>query len=220
MPPREIISYVLDREPLFPANQGYNYSDSNYLMVGLIIEKATESTYYSKLDRRIINKFALENTFPQVSRDSQGVAPGYLDPSWPFVQNNLKTIDKGKLIYNLEFEWTGGGLISNVKDLARWAKILYGGKLSKDPYLNELLEIEPSISNYGLGVIVWESSLGPMVGHSGTFFGYRTIMTYFPEWKISVALQFNRAYDLGDISSHSESLGAVVVQHLKIEPTQ
>lgn len=69
IPPEEVISYVLDREPLFEAGKGFNYSDTNYLIEGLIIDEATGSTYYQELQKKILTPHGLVNTLPQDKQD-------------------------------------------------------------------------------------------------------------------------------------------------------
>ena len=82
-------------------------------------------------------------------------------------------------------------------DLAKWAKLLYEGKVFSEAMLQEMLKVvdfrtgEPSEAGYGLGVMVFKTPFGFMYGHSGVFPGYQTQMSYFPEWEIAVAMQVN-----------------------------
>ena len=215
IPPEEIISYVLDREPLFEAGKGFNYSDTNYLIVGLIIEEATQSTYYQELQKRILTPYGLANTLPQDRQDLPGLIPGYTNFLGIFGEGTIKTVMNSKMIYNPKFEWTGGGIITNSGDLVRWAKLLYEEKLSSQPYLEELLEHDPSIASYGLGVFVHDTELGPVYGHRGIMPGYLTVMNYFADYRIAVAAQFNRDHDIGNLLEHAQSLARVVIEHLQ-----
>lgn len=213
--PERIISFVLDREPLFEAGKGFNYSDTNYLIVGLIIEEATQSTYYQELQKRILNPHGLINTLPQDRPDLPGLIPGYTNFLGIFGDGVIKTVKDGKMIYNPKFEWTGGGIITNSRDLVRWAKLLYEGKLSSQPYLEELLQHDPSVARYGLGVFVHDTELGPVYGHRGIMPGYLTVMNYFADYRIAVAAQFNRDHDIGNLLDHGQSLARVVIAHLQ-----
>lgn len=217
IPPEEVLSYVIDREPLFEAGKGFNYSDSNYLIVGLIIEEATQSTYYQELQKRILIPHGLTNTLAQDRQILPGLIPGYTNFLGIFGKEAVKTVTEGKMIYNPKFEWTGGGIITNSGDLVRWAKLLYEGKLASKPYLDELLEHDPSISNYGLGVFSHDTELGPVFGHRGIMPGYLTVMNYFADYKFAVAAQFNRDHDVGNLLEHAQSLAKVVVDHVQHE---
>lgn len=212
--PEEVISFVLDREPLFEAGNGFNYSDSNYLLVGLIVEEAAQSSYYVELRNRILIPLNLEDTIPQDGQELPGLIPGYMNFLDIFGEGVTKTVKNGRMIYNPSFEWTGGGIVTTVGDLVRWAKLLYEGKLSTKPYLAELLEHDPSLSNYGLGVFVHDTALGPVYGHRGIMPGYLTVMNYFADYGIAVAVQFNRDHDVGDLLAHAQSLAKIVIANL------
>jgi D-alanyl-D-alanine carboxypeptidase len=213
IPPEQLVSYVLDVPPLFKVGTDFHYSDTNYILVGIIIEKATRSSYYEELKKRILTRFGLNNTLPADKRELPGIVPGYLDPHGPFGLSIKKTVQDGRLIFNPLTEWTGGGLISTSEDLARWAKLLYEGKLSTKPYLEEMLDFGGF--PYGLGVGVRVTELGKAYGHSGYFPGYITAMGYFPDHKIAVAIQFNRDYEVGDPPSQLVELAKVIIEGLK-----
>ena len=76
----------------------------------------------------------------------------------------------------------------------RWARALYGGRVLTAGRLREALDGVPARLGpevrYGLGVILWPSSGGPIVGHSGFFPGYVTEMRYFPDG-FAIVLQLN-----------------------------
>ena len=190
--PVELIEFALDREPLFPAGEGYNYSDTGYLIAGLIIEKAGGDSYYSLLQKHILEPLKLTRTSAANSRKLEGLSPGYLNPKNSFGLPE-KTVSNGEMVINPLTEWTGGGLVSNVQDLVCWAKLLYEEKALSKPYLAELLQpvLEDAKRGYGLGVAVNTTALGKTYGHSGWFPGYRTEMAYFVEHKIAVAIQIN-----------------------------
>jgi len=198
-PPREFVEFVLDKEPLFPAGEGYAYTDTGYILIGMIIEKATGSEYYKELQRRILDPLNLSRTSPANRRDLEGLANGHL------AAKNLmglpeRTLQDGVLLFNPINEWTGGGLVNNPQDLVRWAKLLYEEKALDKPYLDELLNSgfrgESAERTYGLGVSIRESEFGPAYGHGGWYPGYRTSMVYFADHKIAVAIQINTDYNV------------------------
>jgi D-alanyl-D-alanine carboxypeptidase len=104
-------------------------------------------------------------------------------------------IKDGKFAVNPQFEWTGGGLAVTATDLARWAKVLYEGKVLDGALMKELLAGVPARlgpeTKYGLGVIIRPTALGTTYGHSGFMPGYQTDMMYFPELKTAIAVQVN-----------------------------
>jgi D-alanyl-D-alanine carboxypeptidase len=193
-PPEELISYILDSKPLFPAGQGWSYADTNYILVGMIIERVTKNTFYDELTRRILKPLKLEQTVPANSRSIPGLITGYSRKGSPFGFEG-RVITDGRFIINPQFEWTGGGLATNADDLARWAKALYEGRVVKKPYLEQMLvAVEAKTGKgdkYGLGVQVRQSEWGLTYGHGGWFPGYLSEMEYFPRHKTAIAVQFN-----------------------------
>jgi D-alanyl-D-alanine carboxypeptidase len=192
--PEERLSYILDSPPPFAAGAGWEYSDTNYIVLGMIIERLTGRTYYAELRRRLLDPLGLRNTIPSDRPRLPGVVNGYAGPS-----NELGGYDASlvgdRLAVNPGLEWTGGGIASSAGDLARWAKLLYEGKAFDPSLLPRLLDGVPARlgrdTRYGLGVIIRPTALGTAYGHSGFFPGYATEMLYFPDSGVAVALQIN-----------------------------
>lgn len=192
--PADRLGYVLDLQPPFAAGQGWEYSDTNYIVLGMIIERLTGRPYYDELRRRILEPLRLANTIPSDSRDLPGVANGYAGP-----RNELGAYDaslvNGRFAVNPGLEWTGGGIASTTEDLARWSRMLYEGKAFDPALLPVMLDGVPARlgrdAKYGLGVIIRPTPLGVTYGHSGFFPGYATEMLYFPDRKLGMALQVN-----------------------------
>ena len=217
--PEELVQFVLDTEPLFPAGDGYHYSDTNYILVGLLIEQATGRDYYEALRRRFLNPLRLTRTDPATRRALPGLVPGYNESAAPFGLPPKVTQD-GALLYNPATEWTGGGLVTNPQDLAHWAKVLYEGEAMPGDYRGALLDAVPKDSTqrarygpdvrYGLGVTIRSTDLGTAYGHRGWAPGYLSIFEYYPKHDLAVALQVNALgpYTLAD---YAVRLGKAVV---------
>jgi D-alanyl-D-alanine carboxypeptidase len=189
----DLVKYDLDKPPLFPPGKGFAYADTNYILVGLIIEKITGRSYYSELHSQILGPLKLKDTAPSNQRVISGMVSAYTDPKNPFGLPEKVCID-GKDALNPQIEWTGGGLVSTSPDLARWAWLLLGGHVLKGPSLKEMLSGIPARSEggrYGLGMGIRETELGPAYGHDGEFPGFESVMAYFPRYNIAVAVQFN-----------------------------
>jgi D-alanyl-D-alanine carboxypeptidase len=193
--PEELLSYLFDTKANFEAGKDWDYSDTNYIVLGMIIEKVTGKKYYDLAVNRILKPHKLTKTFPQDKRVLKGLIQGYAGEGNEFTGKD-KVLENGKFIINPQFEWTGGGMVSNSEDLARWAKLMYEGKAFDATLVPEMLNgVTAKLgreSKYGLGVIIRKSQTGVLTyGHSGFFPGYLSEMMYFPEHKISVAIQVN-----------------------------
>lgn len=214
--PAELVAYLLDEKPPFAAGEGWDYSDTNYIVLGMIIEKVTGRRFYDEANRRLLNPLKLTGTIPQDGPRLKGVVQGYAGPNNPFGGTD-EMIVNGKFAINPQFEWTGGGYASTAQDLARWAKMFYEGKAFSKDLLPEALKgvAAPMLgreSQYGLGVIIRKTPLGTSYGHSGFFPGYMTDMMYFPEYKVAVAVQVNTSVG----RSLGMPLGRVLVEVMKV----
>ena len=193
--PEERLVVLFNKQPPFAPGEGWEYSDTNYIVLGMIIEKLTGRTYYSEVARSVLNPLGLRATIPSDRRDLPGVANGYAGPKNDLGGYDASVGSDGLFAMNPQFEWTGGGIASTTSDLARWAKLLYEGKAFPDSLLPRMLTSVPSKLGrdvrYGLGVIIRDTPLGPSWGHSGFFPGYATEMVYFPRSRIAVAVQVN-----------------------------
>ena len=192
--PPELVAYVLGKKPHFPAGEGWSYADTNYILAGMIIERVTGRDLYSLVKERLLDRFHLEATSPSTSRVLAGLIPGHSGKGSPFGIEG-PSIKDGKVIFNPQCEWAGGGFVSTSEDLARWARLLYGGDVLSTQSLEKLLAGVPAKTGrgdqYGLGVQIRLSPWGKSLGHGGWFPGYLSEMEYFPATRLAVAVQFN-----------------------------
>lgn len=213
--PDQLVAFILDKKPLFPAGQGYSYSDTDYILVGMIIEKVTGQTYYDVLEERFLGPLKLAFTDPANQRALAGLAAGYVAPDNAFGYPAKNYADR-MLIMNPLTEWTGGGLVTTSSDLVRWAKDLFEGKAIPQEYVDMMLkspwkEENAKPDHYGLGVQVIDTPLGPAYGHTGWFPGYSSAMFYFPKQKIAVAIQVNTD-DNQPVEEYINALAQVVAR--------
>jgi D-alanyl-D-alanine carboxypeptidase len=197
--PAELVAYVLDVKPLFAVGKGWSYADTDYILVGMVIERATGKLLFEEIERRLLKPLRLEKTAASDRRVIPGLVTGYARPRNPLGFEG-RTIVDGKLVTNPQFEWAGGGLATTPEDLARWAKALYEGKaFKKKATLETMLSGVDATSprgggkgvKYGLGVQIRESEWGSCYGHGGWFPGYLSEVEYFPDHKVAIAVQFN-----------------------------
>jgi D-alanyl-D-alanine carboxypeptidase len=162
--PAEQIAFVLDTEPPFAAGAGWDYSDTNYILLARVIEKVTGANAYEMIRERILEPLGLSNTVPSSSPTIPGLVQGYAGANTPFGGADAVLVD-GRLAFNPQFEWAGGGYATTAEDLARWAKALYEGGAFDASLMPEVLDgVEaPGLGRgvrYGLGVIVRDTPLG------------------------------------------------------------
>jgi D-alanyl-D-alanine carboxypeptidase len=193
--PADRIAYLLDAQPPFRAGEGWDYSDTNYIVLGHIIERLTGTALNDEIRRRVLQPLALAHTVPSDKRRVPGLAQGYAGANNPFGGFDAMIVN-GQFVLNPQFEWAGGGYASTADDLARWMKLLFEGRAYPDSLLRQALDGREARqlgqgARYGLAAIIRETPLGTTYGHSGFMPGYQTEARYYPAHKFAVAFQVN-----------------------------
>jgi D-alanyl-D-alanine carboxypeptidase len=218
--PEELISYILNLPSRFEPGDGWAYSDTGYILVGLIIETVTGQSYEQEVTRRFLNPLALTLTEASDQRQLNGLAAGYLSAENVFGLPEKTTVSEGVMAWHPGIEWTGGGLVSNPKDLVRWAKALFEGHALSGSYLEDLLQRIPVSSDrpgvfYGLGITIRENgSPEPVYGHRGWIPGTVSSMCYYPQQKSAIAIQINT--DVGMLGASSRVLESIETQLARV----
>jgi D-alanyl-D-alanine carboxypeptidase len=193
------MAFIFDSEPVHPAGKGWEYSDTGYILIGMLIETITGNYYYDEVRNRIIQPMELAETYAADKRELPNLAIGYSSLPETFRMPE-KVVLNGKYVFNPQLEWTGGGFASSTPDLASWAKIYYEGDLFADSLLSKIITPNPNGSNidpglsYGMGSFIYEHKGEKAYGHTGFVPGFNSVFTYFPEYKIAIAIQVNCDY--------------------------
>lgn len=191
------LAFLLDSLAPFRAGTGFHYSDTNYIVLGLILEHIMGRDAYGEIRRRLTGPLGLTRTVPSDRRVIAGLAQGYAGANNPFINGDAMILPDGRFAVNPQFEWAGGGYATSAEDLARWTKHLYEGHAYPDTLLRQVIDGVDASSQlgrgvrYGLTTIIRASPLGVTYGHSGFMPGYVTDTRYWPEHRVAVALQVN-----------------------------
>ncbi|MEA1989211.1 MAG: serine hydrolase domain-containing protein [Pseudomonadota bacterium] len=220
--PEDLIGFVLDLPPLFKVGEAWSYSDTGYILLGLVIEAATGRSYYEEIRERFLTPLDLTLTEPSDRQLLPGLAAGYMEAENAFGFPRKTIQANGMMVWHPGFEWTGGGLVSNSLDLAKWGALLFGGTTMPGDYLKELLRgVQVSPDNisifYGAGVGIYRSGpFGPVYGHGGWIPGYSSSLRYYLDYGVTVAFQINTDVGIVDdsttvISEMEERLAQVAI---------
>jgi D-alanyl-D-alanine carboxypeptidase len=211
--PDDLVGFVLDQPPLFEAGRGWAYTDTGYILLGMVIEQSTGNRYYDEVQRRFLEPLGLDLTSPSDRRELPGLASAYTAADNPFGLPAKTMLGQNTLAWHPGIEWTGGGLVSNARDLVVWARALFEGKAMNHDYLDELLRsvpINPQMPErrYGAGVAIYESDEdGPIYGHAGWVPGYVSFVRYVDNRKFAVAFQTNT--DIGLLDGESSAIADI-----------
>ena len=198
--PEEQIGYLFDTQAPFAAGQGWEYSDTNYMVLGLIVEQITGAKYYDLIRDRFLTPLNLKGAVPSTSRRIPGLVQGYVGPGDPILPAG-EVMKDGVMVINPQLEWAGGGFATNAVDLARWGHELYAGKALSAKARALMIDAAVSAklgagSTYGLGVIIRPPATAagmtsPTWGHSGYFPGYMSELIYVVDTGTTLAIQIN-----------------------------
>lgn len=185
--PREAIAYF-ENEPLeFEPGTQYHYSNSNYYLLGYIIEKVSGLTYADFIRQRIFNVVGMPHSYyGQLSDRRSQPATGYSRMDGKMEEATLQEITS---IYS------AGGLLSNAMDLLHWHQALYDGKLISRKMLEKasspFILKNGRLSEYGYGWFISGIDSTTTIEHSGSTDGYQSDLVYIPGKDIRIITLFN-----------------------------
>ncbi|AHI00132.1 serine hydrolase domain-containing protein [Kutzneria viridogrisea] len=172
----EVASWGLAQPPMFAPGKGQRYSDTNYILAGMIIEKVTGNPYDQELRSRIITPLGLTNTFLPTPGDKvmpPGHVRGYIRKTVLGMHFFVDLTDFIEPSMGL----SGGGMVSSGADTSRFYQALLTGRVVPAAQLAEMLKPNgvpgASFPDYGLGVDRFPLPCGGSAwGHYGRWPGY------------------------------------------------
>ena len=186
----EMVALIAKAKPTFEPGEKAQYSNSNYVLLGYIVEKAGGRSYEDALKQRITSKIGLKDTY---------VGTGYPDASkneafsYSFISDWKQESD-----IHLSIPGGAGAIISTPNDLTKFIQALFDGKIVS----KESLEQMKPRDKYGLGINLYPIGGKTFYGHSGGMDGFRSLLLYLPEEKLSLAYTSNGVnYPLNDLVS-------------------
>jgi CubicO group peptidase (beta-lactamase class C family) len=190
-PPKIIVDSLDNLSLEFEPGTRYNYSNSNYYLLGYIIEQVTGKTYQQYLKENIFTPAGLSCTFYDSPTEIiPNRASGY-----SFSDNKYWNAD----FISMSLVYSAGALVSNVNDLFKWHQALKNGTLlKKETFQKAITPYQLSNGNrseYGFGFFIRNENGIQSIGHGGAIDGFRSISIYYPEQDIFIALLCNSAQD-------------------------
>lgn len=176
-----IYDKINNYESLFEPGSKFVYSNSNYYLLGGIIEKLTQASYEKNLEDRIINKLGLKNTYyPSGKTDTT------LKESYSYLYNGSEWEKIPEWGNNVAY--AAGEIVSTPDDLTFFMYSLMNGKLLKDNSLTQMKELK---DGYGLALMQFPFGERKFYGHTGGIEGFRSVVGYYPNDNLAVSLIVN-----------------------------
>ena len=191
--PDELV-WVISSKPLkFEPGSRHEYSNSNYLLLGVILEKVTGKPYEGQV-RELVDELGLEDTFFLTYPDDAVVANGYDETIFRLGTRNLtgfrRSLETGG--------FSAGGMLSTSEDVALFVHSSFTGQVVGDSILAQMTTFVeapdqdvPLQTGYGLGIRNLVIGGENLVGHTGTIPGYSGIALHNPEKRYTVVVLSN-----------------------------
>jgi uncharacterized protein (TIGR03118 family) len=189
----ELIAIAYDNS-YFPPGTSWRYANTNYTLLGEIVEAVTGQSLSQVIRDRILTPLGMTNTFFATSEEvPSGVVNGYWDIDGNGTLNDVSFL-------NLTWAGASGNMVSNAQDLTKFGQALLGDSTLLTPAsLQQMLTLVPTpdsntFNGYGLGIAQLRSVTGTVYGHNGLTLGHRANLWYSPDEQLTyVDLQNTRA---------------------------
>ena len=185
--PKQGVDYFKNEPLEFKPGSQFKYSNSNYYLLGYILETVTGKSYADYLQQNIFNKAGLHNTY-------------YIDTtkSIPNLSQGYSRLE-GKLeratLQNVTTIYAAGGIMSNADDLFKWHQALYNNELVNRELLTKAFTpyqfADRTYSEYGYGWFIKNLEGSKIIEHSGSTDGFQSDEIYLPDEDVFVVTLFN-----------------------------
>ncbi len=175
----EMLAIISKRKPDFKPDQKTSYSNSNFILLGYIIEQVTQKSYEQNLTERITSKIGLPNTYTGKKIDYNKNESGSFkfENQWIQLPETDMSIPGG-----------AGAIVSTPSDMTRFIEALFSCKLTSKESLNQMQTLK---DGFGMGLIPIPFYKKSGFGHNGVIDGFASILAYFPEDSLSIAFCCN-----------------------------
>lgn len=206
----DLLQYTHHQKAYFAPSEDVRYSNTGYILLGLLIEKVAGKPFYKVFEEKIFSplgmnatRFAAENPVPN------GIIRGYVD-----FYSDLQVIES-TYFSGWDYYTADGGLISTPYELNIFMQALMNGEILQPSSLNEMLNCKAPKEmptdffpiSYGLGIFKIETPKGIAYIHSGDAIGYYAHIMYFPSDSSTIVYATNSNY--GKIDQHISSQKAM-----------
>ena len=176
-----IYTKIANYDSLFEPDNKFQYSNSNYYLLGGIIEAITKKSYSENIEKRICHKIGLKNTYYPTekvqSKNNESYSYIFKDSQWEKVEE-----------WDFDTAFAAGAIISTPNDLTSFMDALFQGKLVKKTSLEAMITIK---EGYGKALFQFPFGERRFYGHTGGIENFRSNVGYYPTEKLGISLIVN-----------------------------
>lgn len=177
---KEMIARIAAYKPLFEPNSKAEYSNSNYYLLGCIIEDITKTPYKTNLKNRIVTKLKLKDTYIVDKTDAaRNEVSSYIynGMQWEVIPE-----------WDMSLPFAAGAISSTANDLTAFMRAIFSGKLLKPSSVDIMTQL---IESYGIGLVTFPFGERKFYGHTGGIEGFKSVVGYYPAEKMGISLIVN-----------------------------
>lgn len=194
--PMEHVATALQEKPKFQPGEGFFYSNTGYVLAGMIVEKVTGQHIGTEIQQRIIEPLGLSNT-------SYPVNDPTLSGNWIHGYFWVRDVSYS----NVDFFGASAAMVSTLDDMSTFIQALLSGQLMSP---TQLAQMQTTVSGdgfserfqgwegYGLGIVKAQTPCGEVWGHTGAVLGYRSYWFATPDGTRQTISMVNEYHVLGD----------------------
>ena len=185
--PAELLGWAFSAPPQFAPGERFDYTNTNYILLGLLVERVSGGSLADYLKANIFGRLGLDQTaLPGGTAFPDPHARGYTT-AFEAGAPPLDTTD-----WTASITWAAGAMTSTLADMRIWTGALANGELLSPGLREQLLSAAPEPGGpvgFGYGMGIFE--VAGWVGHNGSVPGYQTVAVYLPERKMTLVLMIN-----------------------------
>lgn len=174
---QQILEIINNHKPEFRPDKDCDYSNSNYILLGYIIEDITKESYAKNVKDRIVDKIGLENTYAEESEKNISSQKSYYFDGGGWIED---------ISSDPSLPFAAGAIISTNEDLCKLMNELFNGKLISDHSLQQMKTLRSKAIGYGLFKAPFYDKTG--WAHTGRIDEFKAAVVYFPDDSICVSI--------------------------------
>ncbi|BFU44643.1 serine hydrolase domain-containing protein [Krasilnikovia sp. MM14-A1004] len=191
--PEQLARIGLAAPPTGAPGDAFSYSNTNYVLAGLIVERVTGHSYRAEITRRILRPLALRDTY------FEGADPLIRGPhlhAYVPVYGKLHDFTR----YNMSWAWGAGEIVSTAHDVNTFFRALLTGRVLSSGLLAQMRTTvpfdpaHPEAGGYGLGIFSMRLPCGLFWGHDGGTIGHQTLTLHSPDGRRQLTYAHSMAF--------------------------
>lgn len=197
---KEMIARIAAYPSVFEPDSKAAYSNSNYYLLGSIIEDITKAPYKTNLKNRIVDRLKLKSTYMvdnAVADRNEVVSYIYNGEQWTAIPE-----------WDMSIPFSAGAITSTANDLTAFMRAIFSGKLLKPSSVDEMTQLRES---YGIGLVTFPFGERKFFGHTGGIEGFKSVVGYYPAEKLGISLIVN-----GDNFNRNETMIGILSIYYKM----